>query len=103
MMIKWIVNACPFAPGVAKPASMRGPSLPKISLWNKMVNRKTIILVLSFVSLTLLYSYNYPALNYSGKSLLFEDMFFIKLSLYTYITSMVGYYIREYKRKQRQG
>ena len=68
-----------------------------------MVNRKAIILVLSLVSLTLLYSHNYPALNYSGTPLLFEDMYFIKMSLYTYITSMVGYFIREYKRKQRQG
>ena len=100
-MIKWIVNACPFAPGVAKPAIMPGPNLPKVSLWNKMVNRKTIILVLSLVSLTLLYSHNYPALNYSGKPLLFEDMYFVKLSLYTYVSSMIGYYIREHKRKQK--
>jgi hypothetical protein len=101
-MTKWIANACPFAPGVSKPASMPGPKLSKVSLWNKMVNKKTIILVLSLVSLTLLYSYNYPSLNYSGTPLLFEDMYFIKLSLYTYITSMVGYFIRDYKRKQRQ-
>ncbi len=101
-MIKWIMNACPFAPGLAKPASMPGPKLPRLSLRNKVVNRKTVILVLSLVSLTLLYSYNYPELNYSGKPLLFEDMYFIKLSLYTYVTSMVGYFIREHKRKRKQ-
>lgn len=101
MMIKWIVNACPFAPGVVKPASMPAPKLPTITTWNKVVNRKTIVLVLSFVALTLLYSYNYPALNYSGKPLLFEDAYFIKLSIYSYVTSMIGYFIREHKRKQK--
>jgi hypothetical protein len=81
---------------------MPGPKLPKFALRNKVVNRKAIILVLSFVSLTLLYSYNYPSLNYSGTPLLFEDTYFIKLSIYSYIASMAGYFIREYKKKLRQ-
>ena len=100
-MIKWLINACPFAPGMAKPVSMPGPKVPRFALKNKVVNRKTIFLVLSFVSLTLLYSYNYPSLNYSGMPLLFEDSYFLKLSIYSYIASMVGHFIREYKKKLR--
>lgn len=101
-MIKWLINACPFAPGVVKPASMQAPKLPRLTLRNKMVNRKSVILVLSLVSLTLLYSYNYPALNYSGTPILFEDSYFIKLSLYSYVASMVGHFIKEYKRNQKK-
>lgn len=98
-MIKWWVNACPFAPGEVKPASIPEPNVPRRSIREKIVNRRSIILVLSFVSLTLLYSYCYPALKYSGKPLLFEDFYFIKLSLYSYVATMIGYYVREYKRK----
>ena len=101
-MIEGIINACPFAPGVTKPDSIPSPNVPRLSIRNKVINRKTIVLVLSLVSLTLLYSHNYPALNYSGKPLLFEDYYFIKLSMYSYVATMVGYFIREYKKKQRK-
>ncbi len=100
-MIKWIINACPFAPGVAKPASMATPSVPGLTMRRRLVNRKSSILVLSFVSLTLLYSHSYPSLNFSGTPFLFEDGFFIKMSIYTYVTSMLGYYLKEYKRRNK--
>jgi hypothetical protein len=99
-MIKWIVNACPFAPGVAKPASMAAPSVPRLTMRRRLVSWKSTVLVLSFVSLTLLYSYSYPSLNYSGIPVLFQDGFFIKMSVYTYVTSMLGFYIKEYRRKR---
>lgn len=100
-MIKWIRNACPFAPGVAKPASMATPSYTRLTTWRRLVNWKSSILVLSFVGLILLYSHSYPSLNYSGTPLLFEDGFFIKMSIYTYVTSMLGFYIKEYKRRNK--
>jgi hypothetical protein len=98
-MIKWIVNACPFAPGVAKPASMAVPSPAGLTMRRRLVTWKSSVLVLSFVSLTLLYSYSYPTLNYSGVPVLFQDWFFIKMSLYTYVTSMLGFFIKKYRRK----
>ena len=100
-MVEWIINACPFAPGITKPASMDTPSISKLTR-RRLVNRKSIVLVLSFVSLILLYSYSYPSLNYSGTPFLFEEGFFIRMSLYTYVTSMLGFYIKEYKRRNRQ-
>jgi hypothetical protein len=102
-MIKWLFNACPFAPGVAKPVSMPRPDIPRLSLWNRVVNRKNLVLGLSMVTLMLMYIYNYPSLDFSGMPLLFEDYYFVKMSMYGYVASMIGYYIREYKKKQRQG
>ncbi len=100
-MIKWIINACPFAPGVAKPASMDTPSLPRLMMRKRLVNWKSSLLVLSFVSLVLLYRHSYPSLNYSGTPFLFEDSFFIKMSIYTYVTSMLGFFIKKYRSRNR--
>jgi len=100
-MIKWIVNACPFAPGVTKPASMTVPSPTELPMRKRLVTLKSSVLVLSFVSLTLLYSYSYPSLNYSGIPVLFQDWFFIKMSIYTYVTSMLGFFIKKYKHGKR--
>ena len=101
-MIKWMVNACPFAPGVAKPESMAAPSTPRLTMRRRLVNWKSGLLVLSFVSLVLLYSHSYPSLNYSGTPFLFEDSFFIRMSLYTYVSSMLGFFIKKYRRDKRQ-
>ncbi len=98
-MIKWIVNACPFAPGVAKPASMAVPSPMGLTMRRRRVTWKSSVLVLSFVSLMLLYSHSYPSLNYSGTPVLFQDWFFIKMSIYTYATSMLGFFIKKYRRR----
>jgi len=98
-MIKWIVNACPFAPGVAKPASMAAPRVPRLTMRNRLVNRKSTVLVLSFVSLVLLYSYSYPSLNYSGTPFLYEEGYFLKMSLYTYVTSMLGFFVKKFRRR----
>ncbi len=100
-MVEWIIIACPSAPGITKPASMDTRSIFKRTR-RRLVNRKSIVLVLSFVSLILLYSYSYPSLNYSGTPFLFEDDFFIRMSLYTYVTSMLGFYIKKYKCRNRQ-
>ncbi|MFA9437928.1 MAG: hypothetical protein ACEROO_12585, partial [Candidatus Bathyarchaeota archaeon] len=86
-----MVNACPFAPGVAKPESMAAPSTRRLTM-RRLVNWKSGLLVLSFVSLVLLYSHSYPSLNYSGTPFLFEDGFFIRMSLYTYASSMLGFF-----------
>lgn len=102
-MIKWMVNACPFAPGVDKPESMAAPSTPRLTMRRRLVNWKSGLLVLSFVSLVLLYSHSYPSLNYSGTPFLFEDGFFIRMSLYTYVSSMLGFFIKKYRRDKRQG
>ena len=102
-MIEWITNACPFAPGVAKPGSMAAPFTPRLTMRRRLVNWKSGLLVLSFVSLVLLYSYSYPSLNYSGTPFLFEDGYFIRMSLYTYVSSMLGFFIKKYRRGKRQG
>ena len=100
-MIKWLTYACPFAPGAAKPESMVSPSFPRLTLRRRLVNRKSGLLVLSFVSLVLLYGYCYPSMSYSGTPFLFEDDFFIRMSLYSYVTSMLGFYIKKYRRGKR--
>jgi hypothetical protein len=98
-MIKWIVNACPFAPGAVKPATMEVPSQVGLTMRRRRVTWKSSVLVLSFLSLVLLYSHSYPSLNYSGIPVLFQDWFFIKMSIYTYVTSMLGFFIKKYRRR----
>ena len=97
-MIKWIINACPFAPGAVKPASMAVPGAPRLSL-RRLVNRKSTFLVLSFVSLVLLYGYSYPSLNYPGTPFMYEESYFLKMSLYTYVSGMLGFFIKKYRRR----
>ncbi len=96
-MIKWIVNACPFAPGVAKPESMVTPEMPRFTLRNRLVNRKSIFLVLSFMGLALVYGHSYPSLNYPGTPFMYEESYFLKMSLYTYVYGMLGFFIKKYR------
>lgn len=102
-MINWIVNACPYAPGVAKPESMARPSLPTLMLRRRLINWRSCLLLISFVGLVLLYGYSYPSLDFSGTPFLFEDGFFIKMSLISYVTSMLGFFIKKYRHGKRQG
>ncbi len=97
-MIKWIVNACPFAPGAVKPASMAVPGAPRLAMGKRLVNRKSTFLVLSFVSLVLLYGYSYPSLDYPGTPFPYEDGYFLRMSIYTYVASMLGFFIKKYRR-----
>jgi hypothetical protein len=98
-MIKCIVNACPFAPGAVKPASMAVPRTSGLAVWKRLVNRKSTFLVLSFVSLMLLYGYSYPSRHYPGTPFMYEESYFLKMSLYTYVSGMLGFYIKKYKRR----
>lgn len=97
MMIKWIVKACPFAPGAVKPASIAVPRAPRLAM-GRLVNRKSTFLVLSFVGLLLVYGYSYPSLNYPGTPFLYEESYFLKMSLYTYMSGMLGFFIKKYRR-----
>ena len=94
-MIKWIVNACPFAPGAVKPASM---AVPRLAVGKGLVNRKSAFLALLFVGLVLLYGYSYPSLNYSVTPFPYDDGYFLRMSLYTYAVSMLGFFIKKYRR-----
>ena len=86
---------------MAKPESMAAPSMPRLTMRSRLVNWKSSLLVLSFVSLVLLYSHSYRSLNYSGTPFLFEDGFFIRMSLYTYVTSMLGFFFKKYRSGKR--
>jgi hypothetical protein len=80
---------------------MARPSLPRLTLRRRLVNWRSCLLVLSFVGLVLLYGYCFPSLSYSGTLFLFEDGFFIRMSLYSYVTSMLGFFIKKYRRGKR--
>ncbi len=95
-----INNACPFAPGEVKPRSIPVNSNHE-GLLNRITNGKLIVLVLSLVGLTLVYSHSYSDLNWEGSSVLFNDWYIVKMSLYTYLTSLISFFIREHRRNQR--
>jgi hypothetical protein len=95
-----IENACPFAPGVAKPESMQS-TLSKGSLMGKIRIGKVLILLGSIIALTLLYRYSYPSLNWGGSSVLFQDWYIVKMSIYTYLLGMITYYLKGYQKQKR--
>jgi len=93
-----IENACPFAPGEAKPKSITVKSNQE-GLLKKLANRKLIALVLSLVVLIFVYSRSYSDLNWEGSNVLFNDLYIVKLSFYTYLTSLISFFIREHRKK----
>lgn len=95
-----IENACPYAPGVVKPESIPSPREQSNTV-KRLLNGKLVLLVVSLVALTLLYSYSYPSLNWGGSPVLFQDWYIVKMSFYTYVTGMITYYFREYRQKKR--
>lgn len=95
-----IENACPYAPGVVKPESIPGPR-EQSGRVKRHLNGKLFLLVASLIALTLLYHYSYPSLNWGGSPVLFQDWYIVKMSLYTYVTGMITYYIREYRLKKK--
>lgn len=94
-----VSRACPFAPGLAKPDSIPGPRRPRAQLRRRLVNRRSVALVLSLAGLVLLYGYSYPWLEHPRGALLFEDDYLVKLSVYSYVASMLGFFIRRYRRR----
>jgi hypothetical protein len=94
-----IKNACPFAPEAVKPVSIQSPR-DRASVLKRFLNRKKLILLLSIVALTIVYSLNYSSLTWGGSSVLFQDWYIVKMSFYTYISGMVAHFIREYRIKK---
>ena len=96
-MIKY---ACPFAPGAVKPESIR-VHRDQPSLLKRILNKKTLFMILSLLALTILYSRSYSSLNWGGSPVLFQDWYIVKLSFYSYLSGMITYYFREYRNKKR--
>ena len=95
-----IENACPFAPGDIKPKKIDSPSIEK-RLVSRIVNVRFIILLLTFLALTLLYNYYYLPNIWNSTPIVLQDYFIVKMSFYTYISGMISHFIRERKRKER--
>lgn len=96
-----IENACPYAPGVLKPDSMPTPK-GQTSPLRRLFNGKLLVLLICIAALTLLYSYCYQSLNWGGSPVLFQDWYIVKMSIYTYVSGMIAYFFREYRRKERK-
>ncbi|TRO52911.1 hypothetical protein E2P71_07065 [Candidatus Bathyarchaeota archaeon] len=96
-----IENACPYAPGEVKPEAMQRSVQRNASLM-RFRNVKLLALLGSVLTLTLLYVYSYPSFNWEGSPFLFQDWYIVKMSLYTYLFSMITHYIREYQKQNRE-
>jgi len=95
-----IENACPFPPGAVKPESIHGPR-DQSSLLKRILNKKTLFLIVSMIAVTILYSRSYSSFNWGGSPVLFQDWYIVKMSFYTYISGMITYYFREYRHKKK--
>lgn len=95
-----IENACPFAPGEAKPEVIPN-SVNHRRVLGGLVNKKTLLLVVSLIVLTILYSMSYSDLNLQGSGVLYQDWYIVKMSFYSYIMSIFAFVIRENRRKNK--
>ena len=92
-----IENACPFAPGEVKPESMQ--STLNHNVWmRRFIIGKGLMLIGSILALTFLYGYSYTSLNWGGSQVLFQDWYIVKMSLCTYLISMITHYLKRYKK-----
>ena len=57
-------------------------------------------LTLAFFALVALYVRSYPSMSLRYEPLLYQGSFAIRLSLYTYASVMLTYFIRKYKDKR---
>jgi hypothetical protein len=99
-----VVYACPFPPGVPKPTVGHVPRRWGRTLRQSVVSLRSVSLVLAFLSVTYLYVNSYGLINTTGEPVLFRDNFFVLLSLGSYFSVMLMWYIRRWKtgRKQRR-
>jgi len=99
-----IAYACPFPPGVQKPKVDHVPRRWRRTLRQNVVSLRSVSLVLAFLSVTYLYVNSYGLINTTGEPVLFRDNFFVLLSLGSYFSAMLMWYIRRWKtgRKQRR-
>lgn len=91
-----IEYACPFAPGETKPESMKSPR--RTERLSFLKNKRLIVLVFSVLCLILIYTNSYPYFEWEGSKVLFRDGYIVKMSFYTYLSSMITYFIREFRK-----
>jgi hypothetical protein len=94
-----IEKACPYAPGEIKPTSVSG-SKNRTRFSKGLLNGKKIILILSLLAFTILYGHYYASLNESSSHIIFQDWYVVKISLYSYISSMTVFYIKLYRNRE---
>lgn len=95
-----IENACPYAPDAVKPESIPGPR-NQSNILKKILNKKSALLIASLLALTVLYTRNYSSLHWEGSPVLFQDWYIVKLSLYSYLTGMITYFVRKYRKERK--
>lgn len=95
-----LTEACPFAPGEIKPDSIYVPH-GNSSDSRRALTLRIVIVVIAMFGLALLYSYVYNDLSFTGEPMIFWDEFIFSLGIYTYVSCMLVFFIRQYKRKTK--
>ncbi|MBN2336437.1 hypothetical protein JXL21_12840 [Candidatus Bathyarchaeota archaeon] len=96
-----LVRACPFPPGVSKPRVEHVPRRWGRTL-SRVVSLRSMVLVMALVAVTYLYVDSYVIVNTTGTPVLFRDNYVLLLSLGSYVSIMVTWYIRRWKMKRRR-
>ena len=97
-----VFEACPFAPGELKPDSIYvAPGHNRDH--RKTLTRKIVFIVVAMVGLAFLYSYIYSDFSLTGEPMLYWDDFVFSLGVYTYLSFMVAFFIKQHKRKMKRG
>lgn len=93
-----LVEACPFAPGEIKPDSIYVPHGHGDEN-RRSLTLKIVIVVIAMVGLALIYNFVYNDLSLTNEPILLWDDFVLSLGIYTYVSCMLVFFIRQYKRK----
>lgn len=96
------MNACPFPPGEPKPEAMDVAPRPRTPLLRRLMSGRTLALALAFIALTALYVHSYQNMSLPDKSLMYQPDFAAALSMYTYASVMLTYFIRRYRNRARK-
>ena len=102
MMEAELMNACPFPPGEPKPEAMDVAPRPRTPLLRRLMSGRALTLALAFIALTATYVYSYQNMSLPDKSLMYQPDFVAALSMYTYASVMLTYFIRRYRDRARK-
>jgi hypothetical protein len=96
-----LFRACPFPPGIEKPDPVYRSKRHNRAFLSKSLNLRNSILVFTLVAGMFLYAYSFDSINTTGIPVLFRENYIVLLGVYSYLSSMISWYIKKYKEERK--
>ena len=94
-----LIRACPFPPGVEKPEPVYSSKRYGREFLFNALTLRNLVLIFVLVAGMFLYVYSYESINTTGIPVLFRENYIILLGIYSYLSSMISWYIKNYRKK----